>query len=63
MASKEEAWAIVVELVKRGIFRIAQDDEQIFDGEGNPITAGLFGIGKGKWPPGLEGCDLHEILR
>ena len=63
MASKEEAWAIAVELVKRGIFRVAQNDEQIFDGEGSPITAGLFGIGKGKWPEGLEGCDLHEILR
>ena len=48
MASKEEAWTTAVELVKRGFFRIAKDDEQIFDGEGNPITAGLFGIGKGK---------------
>jgi len=64
MASKEEeAWTIAVELVKRRIFRIAKDDEQIFDGEGNPITAGLFGIGKGKLPPGFEGCDLHETLR
>ena len=63
MASKEEAWAIAAELVKRGVFRIADDDEEVLDGEGNPVTAGLFGIGKGKWPEGFEGSDLHEILR
>ena len=55
MATEEEAKKICLGLVKRGILRIAEKEERIYDLEGNVIAAGLFGIGKGNEFEAVDG--------
>ena len=47
MASEEEAKKICIGLVKRKIFRIAEEEERIFNKEGTVIASGLLDLEKG----------------
>ena len=61
MADPEEAIKIAVELVRRKIFRVARKGERVWGCDGRLLSAGLFGVGKGKQVQ--VGKNLFEILR
>ena len=49
-------------LAVRGIIRPVNKSELILDAEGNPLTCGMFGVGKGKTTMMPDG-SMAEILR
>ena len=61
-ASRDEYYAIVVELVRRRILRILEEHEAIFDSEGQRLGAGMFGVPKGHSLT-LDDGQVVEILR
>ena len=61
-SSQEERDRIGMGLAVRGIIRPVNKSELILDEEGNPLTCGMFGVGKGKTAMMPDG-SMAEILR
>ena len=63
MVSSQEEWdRIGVGLADRCIIRPINESDLLYDEEGNPLTCGVFGVGKGKTTMMPDG-SLAEILR
>ena len=63
MVSSQEEWdRIGVGLADRCIIRPINESDLLYDEEGNPLTCGMFGVGKGKTTMMPDG-SLAEILR
>ena len=63
MVSSQEEWdRIGVGLADQCIIRPINESDVLYDEEGNPLTCGVFGVGKGKTTMMPDG-SLAEILR